>query len=311
MTVRKLIFLFGALTALSPIPVSAQYTATMPSSCRADGSVCVQATPVVNPDGTLVGSGSGSATRSTAAGTSDTQAVPVQGVTGGVAMPISAAALPLPPGASTAANQASMLAQMPALAATGSTAATNGLQTFGLASSTAPTAATAGNGVRAWYGLAGQSASSLVDLSTGNAIGNAIASSTPVSGTSARGLFTIGFGEVWDGSNWQASPGDTNGNRSHGPAGALTDGSGTVTTGGTSQQVFAANTARLFLSCQNPVTATETLFVNIGAAASTTGGSFEIAPGAYREFTGAGLIPSGTINITAATSGHRFVCKQG
>lgn len=91
---------------------------------------------------------------------------------------------------------------------------------------------------------------------------------------------------------------------------AVTDGSGTVTTGGTSQQVFAANTTRSYLMCQNPISATEALFVNIGAAASTTAGSIELAPGASISFQQQ-FIPTGTVNVTAVTTAHRYVCKQG
>jgi hypothetical protein len=65
-------------------PAAAQVTANLPVTCNPTTAICVQATPVTNPDGSLVGAGGGSATRTTAAGTSDTLAVPVQGVTGGV-----------------------------------------------------------------------------------------------------------------------------------------------------------------------------------------------------------------------------------
>ena len=91
----------------------------------------------------------------------------------------------------------------------------------------------------------------------------------------------------------------------------ITDGSGTVATGGTSQQVFAANAARTYLTCQNPVAASETLFVNIGAAASTTAGSsYELAAGASLTFQ-TNFIPTGAVNVTAVTSTHKFICKQG
>lgn len=88
------------------------------------------------------------------------------------------------------------------------------------------------------------------------------------------------------------------------------DGSGTVTAGTVSQQIFAANPKRLFLSVQNPITATETLFVNVGANASTTGGSYEIAPGGTLSWTGSAT-PTSTVTVTAATTAHRFIAKQG
>jgi hypothetical protein len=92
--------------------------------------------------------------------------------------------------------------------------------------------------------------------------------------------------------------------------GAVTDGSGTVAQASTSQQVFPLNAGRSYLMCQNPVSATETLFVNYGAPASTAGGSIELAPGASTAFQQQ-FIPTSAVNVTAATAGHRFVCKQG
>ncbi len=91
---------------------------------------------------------------------------------------------------------------------------------------------------------------------------------------------------------------------------ALVDGSGTVTTGGTSQQVFAANPARSYLFCQNPIAASEPLMINIGAAASTTAASYELAAGGTMTFQ-VPFVPTGVVNITAATTAHRFICKQG
>lgn len=94
-------------------------------------------------------------------------------------------------------------------------------------------------------------------------------------------------------------------------ASVVVDASGTVTTGGTSQQVMPAKTSRTYLMCQNPITATETLFVNLDGAASTTAGSIELAAGGTMSFHGSSFIPTGPVTVTAATTGHRFVCKQG
>lgn len=94
-------------------------------------------------------------------------------------------------------------------------------------------------------------------------------------------------------------------------ASMVVDASGTVTAGAASQQVMAAKSSRTYLMCQNPITATETLFVNFDAAASTTAGSLELAPGGSVSFHGQSFVPTGAVNVTAATTGHRFVCKQG
>jgi hypothetical protein len=95
-----------------------------------------------------------------------------------------------------------------------------------------------------------------------------------------------------------------------GTPGRLIDGSGTVAAAAASQTVFAANPYRAFLTCQNPISATEPLFVNFNAAASTTGGSVELAAGGSVTFADA-FIPNGEVNVTAVTAGHRFMCKQG
>lgn len=93
--------------------------------------------------------------------------------------------------------------------------------------------------------------------------------------------------------------------------GNIVDISGTVTAGAASQQILAADPNRRYIMCQNPIAATEPLFVNFGAAASTTTASYELAAGGSVAFTGAGYVPMGTVNITAVTTGHRFVCKWG
>lgn len=90
----------------------------------------------------------------------------------------------------------------------------------------------------------------------------------------------------------------------------ISDGSGTVTTGGTSRQVFAANDGRNYLFCQNPIDATEKLTIDFGRAASLTTGAIELAPGGSINFLGA-AVPIASVNVNAATSGHRYVCKQG
>lgn len=94
------------------------------------------------------------------------------------------------------------------------------------------------------------------------------------------------------------------------PAFAQTDGSGTVTAGGTSQAVFQANVNRSYLECQNPTAATEVLFVSTNGPASTAGGSYELAAGGSIRFAMPAYVPNDIVSVTAATTGHRFVCKQ-
>lgn len=89
----------------------------------------------------------------------------------------------------------------------------------------------------------------------------------------------------------------------------LTDFSGAITTGGTSQTCYAGASGLIYILIQNPKTATETLFVNFGAAASTTDGkSIGLEAGERLVFEN-GFIPGNSINVTGATTGHKFVCK--
>lgn len=97
------------------------------------------------------------------------------------------------------------------------------------------------------------------------------------------------------------------------PAAAQIDGSGTITVGGTAQQVFSAGGGtRRYLFCQNPVAATETLFIGTPGTAGAANGSFELAAGGSLTFgAGDGFVPQGPVSVYAATTAHRFICKQG
>lgn len=98
-----------------------------------------------------------------------------------------------------------------------------------------------------------------------------------------------------------------NTNSSDAPA-ALVDRSGTVTLGGTSQQIAAINLVRRGFSIQNiDETRQENLYVRIGAGAAGGGtpGNYTIYPGGSLQFVG-----TGTINVVAATTGHQFTCTE-
>lgn len=87
------------------------------------------------------------------------------------------------------------------------------------------------------------------------------------------------------------------------------DGSGTIATGGTPQQVFAAR-QRSYLFCQNPIAATEPLLINTPGVAGLTNGSYELAAGGSITFIG-GFTPQGPVSAYAVTTAHRFICKEG
>jgi hypothetical protein len=94
--------------------------------------------------------------------------------------------------------------------------------------------------------------------------------------------------------------------------GTLTDRSSTVATGGTSQQLMAANPARNYLFVENGKAQTESLFISFTAAASTstTGGSIEIAPGGSYVMESS-YISTEQVNVNAATNGHPYIAKEG
>lgn len=92
---------------------------------------------------------------------------------------------------------------------------------------------------------------------------------------------------------------------------SITNRSGTLTTGSTSQQVMAANPSRSYLLVQNPVAATETLFVAAGYTATTVSGQqLALAPGGTWIAQGPST-PTDAINVNAATSAHVFTAWEG
>lgn len=89
----------------------------------------------------------------------------------------------------------------------------------------------------------------------------------------------------------------------------MVDRSGTITAGGVSQQVMPVNGNRGLLVCQNPASATEPLYIDFTRNATTTT-SIELNPGGSFSAIGVG-VPTTAVNVIAATTGHRFICKFG
>ena len=90
----------------------------------------------------------------------------------------------------------------------------------------------------------------------------------------------------------------------------MANNSGSITSGGTSQAAVAADPSRRRLFVENPPSATESLFVAFGEAATVNGGtpnSYELGPGGVLEFIG-DMCPNTSINVIAATTGHKFIC---
>lgn len=84
-----------------------------------------------------------------------------------------------------------------------------------------------------------------------------------------------------------------------------TDGSGTITVGGTAQQIFAADAARKRFIISNPSTATEVLSFTYGASTHF----IDLAPGQTWDEAD-NSISGDAISVVAATTGHAFTAFQ-
>lgn len=179
-------------------------------------------------------------------------------------------------------------------------AGTNAIGTVGVTS--LPALAAGSNAI----GTVGVTA--LPALPTGaNTIGTVNIGGSLPAGANALGSVTIG-GSLPTGSNTIGTVNISGGTISAVPADvALTDGSGTITTGGTSQQIFAANSTRNYLFVQNLSSADE--YINFGSAATTGAGSIKLISGASFVME-SNTITNQTVNIIGATTGQSFTAKQ-
>jgi hypothetical protein len=87
-----------------------------------------------------------------------------------------------------------------------------------------------------------------------------------------------------------------------------TNRSGTIATGGASQTLAAANSSRKYLFIQN--ISVENLWFNETTAAAADAASIRLAPGDSYE-SPAQAVPRGLITIIGATTGSKFVAKEG
>lgn len=94
--------------------------------------------------------------------------------------------------------------------------------------------------------------------------------------------------------------------------GTVTDRSGALTAGSASEEIMAANPDRKYLLIQNPVDASETLYVNFTTVADelTNNGSIELAAGGSILMEGA-FVSTEAVNVNAVTTNHYFIAKEG
>jgi hypothetical protein len=91
-------------------------------------------------------------------------------------------------------------------------------------------------------------------------------------------------------------------------AGPLTNCSGTITSGGTSQQVAAANPTRRYLLFENVSNAD--LWVRFGAAAVQNQPSYRLFSGGSLVME-SGFVSTQSVNVIGATTGQAFTCNEG
>lgn len=89
---------------------------------------------------------------------------------------------------------------------------------------------------------------------------------------------------------------------------ALADGSGTITSGGTSQTVFAANTSRTYLLVQN--ISDTAMYVNFGGVATAGAGSFLLPASGGSLVMDSAFVSTESVTIFCATTGKAFTAKQ-
>lgn len=89
-----------------------------------------------------------------------------------------------------------------------------------------------------------------------------------------------------------------------------TDCGGTITTGGTAQNAAAIDAARKTMLIENPVSATEDLYVAVVGSATVNGaGNYaDLAPGGSTNLMFGGTVIQGAVSVNATTGSHRWLC---
>lgn len=111
-----------------------------------------------------------------------------------------------------------------------------------------------------------------------------------------------------DGTDLRTIATDTLGRQIVTTTGTLTDGSGTIATGGTAQTVFAANANRRYLLVQN--NSSGALWVNFTTTAVESQPSVQLAANGGSIVMETGFVSTEAISIIGATTGQAFTAKQ-
>lgn len=87
------------------------------------------------------------------------------------------------------------------------------------------------------------------------------------------------------------------------------DASGSITAGGTAQAGPVANVGRSHLFIQN--ISDTTMWVNFGVTAVADQPSIQIVAGAILRYDAPAFVPQGAVSVIGATTGKKFVLKEG
>jgi hypothetical protein len=185
-------------------------------------------------------------------------------------------------------------------------AATESTLTGGVYNTTLPTLAN-GQQAAVQLGTRGAQHVQLMIGDTVTGVATILTGADAISNTSINSLRVTGFGEVFNGTSWDRQRGTVNGTSIIPSVGAVTNRSGTITTGGTSQQIMAANATRRYLLIQN--ISDTVMWCNFAIAAVQDQPSFRIGVG--ESFTMQNLaVSSEAIHCIGATAAKAFVAKE-
>lgn len=210
-------------------------------------------------------------------------------------IPVSVSSSTLPTGAATSANQATAntsLSSIDGKVPSGLTVTSSRLQV----DSNSSLRDGSGNSITSTaFGLTRRLD---VNLSSAGTVGSAAPTSANLyagsDGTNLRAVSVDSTGKL----NTNVIP----------PSGTITTRSGTITTGGTSQQVAASNSFRKYFAIQN--ISDTAMYLGVGYTPTSTTGILLTANGGGFAFE-SNFIPTQAINILCATTGKAFVAWEG
>ncbi len=177
------------------------------------------------------------------------------------------------------------------------------------------TAGTASADVITVQGKSGMTALD-VNIASGTITGTmsgTISNASDAVATNSNNLQGLSYNYGYNGATWDRLQVDANKFLKVVPnpyAATSTNGSTTIATGNTFQTILASNSSRKGCLIQNPVDATEVLYVSVGIALATPptkAKSFQLAQGGVFNCRSGDMVITDEIDVTAVTSAHAFV----